>query len=202
MSRLYLSTIVAMVLALLAACRAPEQPPQEAVSKPRLQTAICEPISERLQAGATLAGMAGPYRLTLVEVVDGTDARSAQGTLTLHQQPPGLDSLGPASTPLYGFTDVNLRTVGAHRVGDPASENPQAPGVLVLESDRGGKRRILLRLGADANRRDTALFDGAYTVLEVHKIDADGFAGRWRSGLRGLRSKGYFCASRVFKLTG
>lgn len=187
MSRLDVCILVTMVaLALAAVCRAGE-PPGEA---------ICTPTSARLRADATLADRAGRYRLTLVEVVDGVDARSVQGALTLRKQPPGLDSLGAASTPLYGFTDIHLRTVGAHRVGDPASKDPQAPGVLVLESS--GARRILLRLGADANRRDAMLFDGAWTVLEVHKIAADGFAGRWRSGVRFSRTRGYFCA-RIIK---
>ena len=129
---------------------------------------------------------------------DPTEARSAQGTLILRLQPSGLDVQGSAATPLYGFTDVNLQAVGAYRVGDPASEDPQAPGVLVLESNSAGARRILLRLGADANRRDDMLFDGAYTVLGVHEIAADGFAGTWRSGLRLSLIEGYFCARKEF----
>ena len=158
----------------------------------------CMPTSGHLYPNVTLSDRAGQYRLTLVEVVNGTEARSAQGTLTLRGQPSGLDSLGNSATPLYGFTDVNLRAVGAYRVGDPASEDPQAPGVLVLESDRAGTRRILLRLGADANRRDDMLFDGAYTVLDVQEIAADGFAGTWRSGLRLSLIEGYFCARKGF----
>ncbi len=162
----------------------------------------CMPTSDSLHPKVTLSDRTGQYQLTLVEVVNGTDARSAQGTLTLRSQPSGLDSLGSAETPLYGFTNVNLRAVGAYEVGDPDSEDPQAPGVLVLESSRTGARRILLRLGADANRRDDMLFDGAYTVLEVHEIAADGFAGNWRSGARSSRSEGYFCAKRVYKKNG
>ena len=66
----------------------------------------CMPTSGHLHAKVTLSDRAGQYQLTLVEVVNGTDARSAQGTLTLRQQPPGLESLGSAATPLYGFTNV------------------------------------------------------------------------------------------------
>ncbi len=197
MSRLDLGTVVAMVaLMALAACRAGDLP--EALPKPPAQRSICEPTSGRLPAGATLADRAGTYRVKMVEVVDGSDARSVEGTLTLRLQPPGLDSLGTASTPLYGFTDLDLGAVGAHRVGDPAGTDPRAPGVLVLESDRGGECRILLRLGADANRRDAALFDGAWTVLEVGEITSGGFAGGWRSGVRLSRTQGYFCAKRAF----
>ena len=173
--------------------------PREESPKRRQQASVCEPTSARLPPGATLAGRAGTYRMTLVQVADSVDARSARGTLTLRPQPPGLglDSLGTSSTPLYGFTDADLRAVGAQRVGNPAGEDPKAPGVLVLESGDGGERRILLRLGADANRRDSALFDGAWTVLEVREIAAVGFAGSWRSGLRRLRTGGYFCAKKV-----
>ena len=54
-----------------------------------------------------------------------------------------------------------------------------------------------MRLGADTNRRDDMLFDGAYTVLEVWEIAADGFAGTWRNGLRLSLTEGYFCAHRM-----
>ena len=108
-----------------------------------------------------------------------------------------MDSMGTASTPLFGFTDIELRAIGAHRVGNPASTDPSHPGVLVLESDFAGQRRILLRLGADANRRDSALFDGAYTLLDVRRIARDGFAGTWRSGVRTSHVGGYFCAWRL-----
>ena len=192
-----------MILVLAAGSRAEEPrpeadpgPQQEEGPMAQQQASVCEPASGPLPAGATLTGRAGTYRLTLVEAIDSVDARRVKGALTLRRQPPGLDSLGTASTPLYGFTDLDLRAVGAHRVGDPAGTDPKAPGVLVLESGRGGKRRILLRLGADANRRDAALFDGAWTVLEVREVSPEGFAGRWRSGVRLSRTQGYFCAKR------
>ena len=180
----------------LAACRAGERP--EFQPGPGEPGTICEPALGSLSAGATLAGRGGTYRLTLVEVAAAGSVRSVQGTLTLRRQPPGLDSLGTASTPLYGFTGIDPGAVGAHRVGDPGGTDPRAPGVLVLEGSRDGGRRILLRLGADANRRDEALFDGAWTVLEVNEISAGGFAGGWRSGARMSRTRGYFCAERVF----
>ena len=41
------------------------------------------------------------------------------------------------------------------------------------------------------------LYDGAYTVLEVHEISADGFSGSWRSGSNSTRAGGHFCAIRV-----
>ena len=197
--------LVVVYLALAAGCLAEEPLPEgagpgrreEDVPRGGQQAVVCEPASGGLPSGASLAGRAGSYRLTLVQVVDSVDASSATGALTLRPQPPGLDSLGMAVTPLYGFTDIDLRAVGAQRVGDPAATDPRAPGVLVLESGRGGERRILLRMGADANRRDSALFDGAWTVLEVREIAADGFSGSWRSGVRLSRTRGCFCAKKV-----
>ena len=162
----------------------------------------CAPPSGRLGSDATLATHAGHYRLTIVRWVDAVDIGSARGTLTLYRQAPGLDALGNASTPLYGKADVNLRAVGAHRVGDIGSDAANAPGVLVLEFDRAGARNILLRLGSAANRRDTMLYDGAYTVLEVREITADGFAGSWRSGWRSSHAGGYFCATRSLRRPG
>ena len=187
--------LAAIAIPLAAGCLAEEPTPEG--SSPPAEAALCEAVSARLPAGATLAGKAGSYRLTLVLVVEGVDVRSASAALTLRRQPPGLDSLGTSATPLFGFTDLDLRKVGAQRVGDPAGEDPKAPGVLVLESGDGGERRILLRLGADANRRDSALFDGAWTVLEVREITAGGFAGGWRSGVRLSRTEGYFCAKET-----
>ena len=196
---------IAVLLALLAlpsVCLSSEQPRKETHAGSRAQTPACDTTAAHMNDRATLAGREGTYILSLIQVVDGADARRAQGVLNLRRQPPGFEMLKTASTPLYGFTDVDLRAVGAHRVGDPASTDPEAPGVLVLESLHDGKRRILLRLGADANRRDEMLFDGAFTVLEVHAIYRGGFAGSWRSGLRSLRTGGYFCARRMDKKTG
>ncbi len=161
----------------------------------------CKPISESLFDAATLSDRPGEYGLTLVEVAGDSPERSALGTLTLRPHKSELDSLRSVSTPLYGFSDIDLQSVGAYRVGDPGSEDPDAPGVLVLESDRDGRRVIILRLGSEANRRDRVRYDGAYMVLEVQRIDEDGFAGSWRSGfpMSGTRSRtrGYFCAIQV-----
>lgn len=114
----------------------------------------------------------------------------------LYRQAPGLEALGNASTPLYGMVDVTLKMVGARVAGDIESDDADAPGVLALEVDGAGGRSILLRFGSLANRRDTMLYDGAYTVLEVKEISADGFRGGWRSGAPSYRASGYFCATR------
>ena len=152
----------------------------------------CRPTSVTLPHDATLAGAHGRYRLTLVAPAGGT---SVTGTLTLVPAPPGRETLGPAATPLQGATDIDLRAVGAHRIGDPAATDPDAPGVLVLEFDRDGERHILLRLGSDANRRDEMLYDGGHSVLRVREIGDGGFSGAWDSEARLAFAEGHFCAT-------
>lgn len=152
----------------------------------------CKPKTATLGEAATLAGAHGRYRLVLVAREGG---RTVSGVLVLVASPPGRETLGSASTPLQGSTDIDLRPVGARRIGDAASTDPNAPGVLVLESDRDGTRQILLRLGSDANRVDRLLYDGGYTVLRVRQIDPNGFSGTWESGARSSVT-GYFCATQ------
>lgn len=160
---------------------------------PVLDVDSCQPTAGPLPQDATLVGAHGRYRLVLVA---RKGDRTVSGVLVLVASPPGREVLGSASTPLQGSTDIDLRAVGAHRVGDPASIDPDAPGVLVLESERRGTRQILLRLGSDANRVDRRLYDGGHTVLRVQQIDADGFAGSWESRVRSSGTGGAFCAMR------
>ncbi|MDE2846550.1 MAG: hypothetical protein OXO51_07595 [Gemmatimonadota bacterium] len=181
----------------------------------------CEPTAGSLDADATLADRAGRYHLILVAassiVADPSGAaadsnrtsrRAVSGQLTLRRLAREADSSGSAdsndrsndpSTPLYGFTDLDPKSVGAHRVGDPGSRDPSAPGVLVLEREEYGRSIITLRLGSLANRSDLVRYDGTYTVLSVRSIDEKGFAGSWRSGggLGFSVTTGHFCALEV-----
>ncbi len=158
----------------------------------------CQPTQGVLAAGATLAGAAGRYRLILIGQQAQGKARTVSGSLVLMSSGFDPDAFKPALNPLSGVTNINLRAVGAFPAGDPGSKDPEAPGVLVLESREGGAPRILLRLGADANRPGSPLFDGGYTVLEVREISARGFAGEWRSATNGHSAAGHFCARRSF----
>ena len=192
--------LMMMVFSLLVGCRTSAKSTAEGgLEMAQTGKDSCMATSGRLSADETLAGQTGIYQLTLVEVVNGNDSRSVRGTLRLRKQPQGLESLGSASTPLYGFTDVDIKAVGAYRVGSLASEDPQAPGVLVLEGNYAGEKSILLRLGSIANQRDLRRYDGTYAVLEVGEITTNGFAGNWRSGISGSRIEGYFCAMEVFR---
>lgn len=106
-----------------------------------------------------------------------------------------------AGVPLYGWTSLDPAAVGAHRLGDPGSRDPAAPGVLVLTSYRAADTQagtsVTLRLGSQANRSDIIRFDGAYTALHVRGIDRDAFGGDWASGVEGPEASGSFCAVRA-----
>ena len=163
----------------------------------------CIPPGEPLAGDASLEGRAGEYRLTMVEEVGGSPSRTAEGSLTLLPQMEALrqfagsagGSIPGVTSPLFGSTDVNLESVGAVRVGSLSSEDPESPGVLVIESETGANSSILLRLGSDANRRDLVRFDGGYAVLTVVEVTAESFSGTWSSGARGPDSEGFFCAT-------
>ena len=156
---------------------------------------LCQPMDGVLAADATLADASGAYRLTMLGPQADGKNRAANGSLLLW--PLDAAPYAPASTPLWGATDINLLAVGAQRVGDPDSRDPLAPGVLVLESSEGDAPRILLRFGSDANQADSPLYDGGFTVLQVSGITSSGFTGNWRSGAEGEFASGYFCARRI-----
>jgi len=163
----------------------------------------CVPPQGPLAADASLSDLPGTYLLTMVEEVDGSPSRTAEGLLSLRAQEAGLrqfsgsagGSIPRVISPLYGSTDLDVEAVGAVRVGDLSSEDPASPGVLVIESATGAGASILIRLGSDANRRDLVRFDSGYTVLTVVEIDEGSFSGTWSSGARLPESSGFFCAA-------
>jgi hypothetical protein len=155
---------------------------------------MCSAVDRDLGLDATLRERSGVYRLMLVLTSSDAGTRSTEGRLSLRLQPQRASDVEEAPPHIMGSTDIDVGAVDAYRVGDPASDDPDAPGVLVIESDGSGGRSILLRLGSDANRRDVVAFDGAYTVLTVRHMDSGGFAGSWRSATWDTRAEGYFCA--------
>lgn len=152
-----------------------------------------------LAADVRVAEWAGIYSVVMLS----TGGDRADGTLTLADQAAELTTLiGPGGEvaenthiPLYGWIDIDMSGVGAIVPGDPLSQDPEAPGVALLESRMGEQApTILLRLGSEANRRGLVRFDGAFTVLRVTEIGPDGFRGRWNSGVQTDRAEGVFCA--------
>ena len=160
----------------------------------------CAPSDAALEAAATGASLAGHYRVRLVATAGPRRDSSADGTLEL--TPPDSP---PADTShrrfvLLGRGELALTDVGAAQA-DVASRDPMRPGVLVF--DLGHRpaappdSRILLRLGAEANRQDVNRLESAYTVLRVREIREDGFTGAWASGAPLPVAEGYFCAWRA-----
>lgn len=139
-----------------------------------------------LPRGATLAGEAGAYRLTLVATSGPESGDRDQGSLL-------LVSRDDPTNPLIGWSSANPEAVGAYPIGGLDSHDPERPGIRVLEAESG----IVLRLGADANVTGEMRFDGAYTALRVREITEDGFRGTWESGIDRIDASGYFCARRV-----
>ena len=145
--------------------------------------------------------MDGNYTLRLVATSGGKRGATSAGTVRLmahdsarkHVQLPDGTTSTTYTFPLYGTAEVDLGSVGAIAPGEIGSDDPAAPGVLVIESSSG----VLLRLGSEANRTGVRRFDGAYTALQVQQVTDKGFAGTWRSGVATEESGGHFCATRA-----
>jgi hypothetical protein len=143
----------------------------------------CVAEAGTLPAGTDPASLAGDYELRLVATRGPAAGTAVTGTIDLAASPAGV----------RGAAAIALDNLGAHRPGDIGSRDSAAPGVLAFPSDG----RILLRLGADANRRGEQRFEAAYTVLHVRRIGEDGFSGTWASGAERVDAEGHFCARRA-----
>lgn len=157
----------------------------------------CEPPGGQLAPGARAEELAGGYRLIL-ETREGPRAGTrAEGELRLV---PWQGEAGAVSPPpaLSGTASLDPAAVGAPDTGDPSSEDPAAPGVLVFEIPAGGEESpsITLRLGHKVNRLDRLLFDAAWFVLRVRGIGPGGFHGAWDAGPEPAAG-GHFCAVRL-----
>lgn len=151
-------------------------------------TGSCRPVPDgrEFNPGATLVGAEGSYRLTLVATSGPEAGDRDSGSLE-------LVATGDPVNPLIGWSTANPEALGAYELGGLRSEDPDRPGVRVLEGESG----IVVRLGADANRAGARPFDGGYTVLRVEEVDADGFRGSWESGIDRVVASGFFCADRT-----
>jgi hypothetical protein len=199
--RLQQSVAALLVGMVVAACHQ-ARPGAGAAVKP------CRPVAGSLSRSASATTLAGEYRLHLAATSGVNQGQAADAALRLR---PVADSaardivvLGVRDTSsraaLAGTTDLDPTSVGATRTGSLTAEGADAPGVLVIErrpprADAGTE--IMLRLGADANRRGVARYDGGYFALTVTAIEPDGFSGTWSSGSEVSSAKGYFCAERV-----
>jgi hypothetical protein len=165
----------------------------------------CDPVEGNLPADIDVASWAGAYRLTLVATSGDSSGSQTSGMLRLMPQmddlrSPEAGSMDAATTmPLIGTVDVDLAPVNGVQVGSFDSEDPFAPGVLVLERhyekpDGDPGAEVTVRFGSDANRRGITRFDGGYAALFVLQAGSSGIAGNWASGVTSLQSGGHFCA--------
>jgi hypothetical protein len=197
---------VAFAVALLLACRAPRPAPATAAH------GACEPPTGELEPGVTSETMAGEYRLELVATEGPRAGAATDGALrlvarpdSLRQPPPVLGIRDSTTTlPLSGSADLDVAAVGAVSPGAAGSNDPLAPGVLVLERRGGsGSPLVLLRMGSEANRPGVTRFDGGYLALTVRELGDSGFRGTWASAggpgaqPTGASAGGHFCAVRI-----
>ena len=147
----------ALVLAGTLACHPAHPEAQPAVNP-------CRPATGTLPRTATAIGLAGDYRLHLAATAGASAGRWVDVALRVR---PVDDSVSrevvvlgvrdtTSSFPLSGTTDLDPGALGAVPHGNLSAEDPGAPGVLVIErhpARRDAATEIMLRLGADANRR-------------------------------------------------
>ena len=168
--------------------------------------AVCEPRPGPLPAEASAGLLPGAFRLMMVATVGDSAGRTAEGRLDLQAndstllrfEVPGMGAYRDVTTPLFGTTDVPLAEVDAYQPGALDSEDPLAPGVLVLlRQAPDSLPQVTVRLGARANRRNAELlFDGGYAALRVTWIAEGAFGGEWESAVPNrMHSAGYFCAN-------
>ena len=184
-----IAALVGIVASLgLAGC-ANNQPPE-----PSLESGVCGQASPDAGSLAQVEDLGGDYALVLTARTGERSGGTTHGELRLVAR----DS---TRVQFYGWTDVQLDEIGAHRLGDPSSTDVEAPGVLVLTSpdpaSPGKVGSVTLRIGSQANRSDIVRFDGAYTALYVRWIEPDAFGGDWASGITGPEAVGEFCAVRT-----
>lgn len=129
--------------------------------------------------------------------------RSVQGMLTLRAQDSSLRRVerpGPQTltVPVIGATDLAVELVGAQRVGNVRSADPQRPGVAIWVSQgQDGGTSAVLRIGEETIHSNLTRFDGAYLALYLRRVSANRIYGAWASGVTGEEAAGHFCAVRV-----
>jgi len=164
----------------------------------RATLARCRFVAGQTDAGRVLE-LAGSYELVLFD--DADPPRWTAGTLRLEapEVPPREPTASePAAPLLVGAAELDASLVGAAVPGPAGSRDPAAPGVgmYVFPTPGSATLAIVLRLGAEANRRDRQRFDGAHTTLRVTAVGEDRLGGEWSSDEGGRHAEGGFCAIR------
>ncbi len=153
----------------------------------------CEAAEGNLPMDATAQAWAGQYRLVMVATAGDSAGRSVTGGMQLMVQSEELQipPMGSADDGtrmlLYGSTNIDLPGILAVEVGALDSDDPLAPGVLVIERpvelDGGSSMEITIRLGSEANRRGVTRFG-------VHRLVRPSGQHRWVCRQLGQRRHG------------
>jgi hypothetical protein len=186
------------MLSLLALCAH-----QGCVSRALPGDPECSPSPGKAAAfdSSRAVALAGDYDLLLVSTWEREAGQSLRGQL--HLEP--TDSLHRSyeqtlgrqrrvdDRPLWGWATLSSKAISVPWSADPASHDPEHPGVLLHSTGR-------LELGVWRG------MDGSSTNLVVQSLTAVGFAGRWSSDLGIVQviengrllgnPNGYFCAFR------
>jgi hypothetical protein len=151
--------------------------------------------------------LSGEYRLVFIGTSGAGRSKRAEGVLRLWPRPTefrpvlalDLTPMPDRSEPLYGATSADIAAVGAYTEGSLASEDPEAPGVALRVSTIGDRVEMTLRFGAEKNRRDRWILDGAMLESQVLEAGRNGFSGVWSAslGYTTYHSGGHFCAVRI-----
>lgn len=163
----------------------------------------CRPVDGPFTASTPWDSLSGNWRLTLVARSGPMAGRSVQGALTLRAQDSAqrrVDRPGPTTVtvPVVGMTDIALEQVGAARLGDVRSADPQQPGVAIWASQSpDGAVSAVMRIGQEAIRSDLIRIEGGYTALFLRQVSVNVIRGGWASGVTTEESSGHFCAQRV-----
>lgn len=161
-------------------------------------TAVTTPAFD----SASASRLAGTYRLTMVSDWEDEQGRQVTGPLVL-QPTDTLHALYERvftgrwrradRRPLWGWAELNAKTITLPWGADPTSRDPEHPGVLLHSNG-------LLELGVWRG------LDGSTVSLMVRSAWSTGFAGTWdsdlgigtiiRDGRRLANPHGHFCAFR------
>lgn len=123
----------------------------------------------------------GQYRIRFTTSESDAESSTAEGTLFLRAvEPRALGRTGWARETFVGHMDVDLESIGAVLLGPVDSDDPDAPGVVVVEPTND-EEPMRLSLGSGRNRRDLRVLDGRDTRVKLTRVSHRAFEGTWRS---------------------
>lgn len=153
----------------------------------------CVPSVGKLPSGTSIGSIAGSHRVTLVATTGRRSGRSVVGDLQLQSA---------ANGSLSGTSTIALDSVGATAPGPvPADKRYSLTGLQWSSTSAGvTSPEIAVRFGHIPTPANTQAIEGAYMVMHLNKVSADGFTGRWESEtgdmLQPARAGGHFCAQK------